>query len=249
MVYPHGDSSINRGNYEELINRHFEAGQISLYDEKGVREFLSLENINKRLRKQDSVEYKYKRRVPDGGMEWCITTFTIAERKDGIPKTATMTIRSIESIMRENENNKRKNMAAMLETMSDGFFIYIAEGDERIVYVNPRVIQLFGCSTFEEFNDLTSNTFQGLVHPDDINRVQWEIHSQVKESDRNMDYIRYRIVRKDGQIRWIDDVGHLENSKYIEASNLFYVFIQDVTDEITEAEKQYLIAESARFNN
>lgn len=248
MVYPNEDNLLNRGNYEEMISRHFNAGQISLYDEKGVRDFLSLENLNKILRKQDSVEYKYKRRVPDGGMEWCITTFTVAERKDGIPRTATMTIRSIESIMREKESNKRKNMAAMLETMSDGFFIYLAEGDEHMVYANPRVVHLFGCETSTEFKELTSNTFPGLVHPDDVNRVQWEIHSQVKESDRNMDYIRYRIIRKDGEIRWIDDVGHLESSEYMDAPSMFYVFIRDVTEEMTEAEKEYLIAESARFN-
>ena len=248
MVFPDEENMLNRGNYEEVINRHFDSGQISLYDEKGVREFLSLDNLNKVLRKKDSVEYKYKRRVPDGGMEWCITTFTVAERKDGIPKTATMTIRSIESIMREKESNKRKNMAAMLETMSDGFFIYMADGDEHLVYANPRVVDLFGCKTSTEFKALTSNTFPGLVHPEDINRVEWEIKSQVKENDRNMDYIRYRIIRKDGEIRWIDDVGHLETSEYIDGPRMFYVFIQDVTDEMTEAEKEYLIAESKRFN-
>lgn len=248
MVYPNEDNLLNRGNYEEMINRHFEAGQISLYDEKAVREFLSLENLNKVLRKQNSVEYKYKRRVPDGGLEWCITTITVAERKDGIPKTATMTIRSIESIMREKENNKRKNMSAMLETMSDGFFIYLADSEERLIYANPRVVHLFGCRTATEFKELTSNTFPGLVHPDDIKRVQWEIHSQVKESDRSMDYIRYRIIRKDGEVRWIDDVGHLETSEYIDGPKMFYVFILDVTDEMTEAEKAYLIAESERFN-
>lgn len=249
MIYPNENDMLNRGNYEEVINRHFEAGKISLYDEKGVREFLSLENLLKVLRKKDSVEYKYKRRVEDGGLEWCITTFSVSERKkDGAPKTAIMTIRSIESIMREKESNKRKNMSAMLETMSDGFFIYMADGDEHLLYANPRVVQLFGCRTATEFKELTSNTFPGLVHPDDLKRVQWEIHSQVKESDRNMDYIRYRIIRKDGEVRWIDDVGHLETSEYIDGPKMFYVFILDVTDELTEAEKLALIEESKRFH-
>ena len=249
MIYPDENSMLNRGNYEEVINRHFDADMISLYDEKGVREFLSLENLNRVLRKRDTVEYKYKRRVEDGGLEWCITTFSVSERMpDGTPKTATMTIRSIESLMREKESNKRKNMSSMLETMSDGFFIYMAEGDERILYANPRVVDLFGCKTATEFKELTSNTFPGLVHPEDVKRVQWEIKSQVKESDRNMDYIRYRIIRKDGKIRWIDDVGHLETSEYIDGPKMFYVFILDVTDEMTEAEKEYLIAESKRFN-
>ena len=223
MVFPNENDLLDRGNYEEMVNRHFETGQISLFDENAVREFLSLENLNKVLRKQDSVEYKYKRRVPDGGMEWCTTTVTVAERKDGIPKTATMTIRSIESLMREKESNKRKNMSAMLETMSDGFFIYKADDDENILYANPKVIQLFGCRTATEFKELTTNSFHGVVHPEDYKRVQWEIHSQVKESDRNMDYIRYRIIRKDGEVRWIDDVGHLETAEYIDGPSMFHL--------------------------
>ena len=249
MIYPDGNNMLNRGNYEEVINRHFDAGLISLYDEEAVREFLSLENLNKVLRKKDSVDYKYKRRVEDGGLEWCITTFSVSERMpDGAPKTATMTIRSIESIIRERESNKRKNMSAMLETLSDGFFIYVADADEHLLYANPRTVHLFGCKTATEFKELTSNTFPGLVHPEDIKRIQWEIQSQVRESDRKMDYIRYRIIRKDGEIRWIDDVGHLETSEYIDGPKIFYVFISDVTDEMTEAEKEHLIAESKRFN-
>ena len=249
MIYPNENDMLNRGNYEEVINRHFDAEMISRYDEHGVREFLSLENLRKVLRKKDSVDYKYKRRVADGGLEWCITTFSVSDRmKDGTPKTATMTIRSIESLMREKESNKRKNMANMLETMSDGFFIYYADEEEKLVYANPRVVHLFGCRTATEFKQLTDNSFPGIVHPEDLKRVQWEIHSQVKESDRNMDYIRYRIIRKDGEVRWIDDVGHLETSAYIDGPKMFYVFILDVTDEMTEAEKEYLIAESKRFN-
>ena len=248
MVYPTEENLLNRGNYEEVISRKFERGEIRPYDEAGVRNFLSLENLKKALRKKDSVEYKYKRSIKPAGEEWCITTITVSERVDGIPKTATMTIRSIESLVRERESNRHQYMARMLETMSDGFFIYLAEGDERLLYANPPVVQLFGCRNSEEFKALTNDTFPGLVHPEDLNRVQAEIHSQVKESDRNMDYIRYRIIRKDGSVRWIDDVGHLETSEYIDGPKMFYVFISDVTDSITEVEKNALINQSKHYN-
>ena len=42
-----------------------------------------------------------------------------------------------------------------------------------------------------------------MVHPDDIKRVESGIDRQIKTSDNNMDYIKYRIIRKDGSIRWI----------------------------------------------
>ncbi len=43
-----------------------------------------------------------------------------------------------------------------------------------------------------------------------------------------MDYVEYRIVRKDGTVRWVDDYGHYtETDAY---GGIFYVFISDITD-------------------
>ena len=139
-------------------------------------------------------------------------------------------------------------MAKMLETMSAGFMIYRPDNKGEILYVNPPVVQLLGCRTLTEFKEQTGYTFNGFVHPEDLKRVEWEINSQIEETDRNMDYIRYRVVQKDGSIRWVDDVGHLETSEYINGPKMFYVFISDITDSITEAEKTMLIAASKRFN-
>ena len=63
------------------------------------------------------------------------------------------------------------------------------------------IINMFGCEKYAEFGKLTG--FKGMVHPDDIKRVESGIDRQIKTSDNNMDYIKYRIIRKDGSIRWI----------------------------------------------
>ena len=81
-----------------------------------------------------------------------------------------------------------------------------------------------------------------------MNRVEWEIAQQQKSSDRNLDFIRYRIKRKDGEIRWVEDVGYLETSNSEEVPEMFYVFVWDITDTITDAQKEKLIRESERFN-
>ena len=80
-----------------------------------------------------------------------------------------------------------------------------------------------------------------MVHPEDLDRVEWEINHQIKRSDENMDYVQYRIIRKDGQIRWIDDCGHLESTEWGEKYRLFYVFIHDITDSITQIQKDKLL--------
>ncbi len=241
MVYPDEDQLLERGNYVELINRHFGMGRIAPYDEENVRKFLSLENLREVLTKQDMTEYKYRRNTEGVGEEWCLNSFQVYERDGAAPKTAIMTIRSIESLMREKEEFKRQSMAQVLANMSDGFFIYNASGDEKILYANPPVLKLFGCDTMDEFRELVHDSFSGMVHPEDLNRVQKEIRQQIKQTDKQLDFIRYRILAKDGKVRWIDDCGHLEDCDSGEDSQLFYVFISDVTETITEEEKERLL--------
>lgn len=249
MIYPDENHLLDRGVYEEVVNRHFQSGKISSYDEENVRKFLSLDNLKKALEKQDSVEFKYKRSIEPAGEEWCMTTVMVSERVDGMPKTATITIRSIEALMRERSSSRSRNMAEMLAHMSEGFFVYRAMDDEKILYANPPILKLFGCDTMDEFRNLVGNSFKGMVHPDDLKRVEWEISQQVNSSERNLDFICYRIITKDGNIRWIDDAGHLEDTDSGEDAKLFYVFVTDITDTIDEARINRILKKNEKFNN
>lgn len=241
MIYPDENHMLERGNYEEVVNRHFGTGKILKYDEENVRKFLALDNLKIKLQNQDTIEYKYRRSAKNVPEEWCLTSITVSERENGVPKTAIMVIRSIDALMRETEDQRKQHMAESLGSMSDGFFIYRAVEGEKILYANPKTLQIYGCDTIEEFRELVHNSFRGMVHPDDLERVECEIQEQIAHSDRNMDYIQYRIIRKDGEIRWIDDCGHLENESIGAGGGLFYVFISDITDTFTEPQKERLI--------
>ena len=112
--------------------------------------------------------------------------------------------------------------------MPGGFFIYRADDATEILYVNDMMLNIFGCETLEEFKALTGNTFKGLVHPDDLDEVQASIARQIAHSDKNVDYVEYRIRRRDGEIRWVDDYGRFVRTK--NDGDVFYVFIRDITD-------------------
>lgn len=243
MIYPDANGLMERGNYAAVVDRHFGTGKILKYDEDNVRKFLSLDNLKTILMTQDSTEYRYRRSAKDCGIEdeWCLTSVTISERERGVPKTAVITIRSIDNIIKDEEEKRHMRMAESLANMSDGFFIYRAMDDERILYANPAIMTIFGCKTMNEFMELVNGSFKGLVHPDDLNRVEWEIQDQIRHSKENMDYVQYRITRKDGQVRWLDDCGHLENSEWGEEHRLFYVFVKDITDQITDIQKEKLL--------
>lgn len=241
MIYPNEALLTERGDMSALLERHFGTGKILKYDEANVRKFLSIEHLEAALQTQNSVSYRYRRCTEDSPDEWCQTTVTINERVDGKPKTAVLTIQSIDHIIREEEERRRQHMAESLAGMADAFFIYEAREGERLLYANPAVVELFGCQNMDELMGLVGGSFRGIVHPEDLNRVEWEIRDQIEHSDGAMDYVKYRIIRRDGAVRWVDDCGHLETSELGGKQQLFYVFIKDITDSITAVQKDKLL--------
>ena len=127
------------------------------------------------------------------------------------------------------------------EGMPGGFFIYHADGDEELIYINGAMLRIFGCDTLEEFKELTGYTFKGIVHPADIDKVEESITTQITHGSDNLDYVEYRIIRKDGTVRWVEDYGHFIHTKAY--GDLFYVFIEDATERI-----QKRMAELERVN-
>lgn len=130
-----------------------------------------------------------------------------------------------------------------MDQMPGGFFIYRADGNEEIIYANEALLRIFMCDTLKEFRQLTGNSFRGLVHPEDLEEVEKSIRKQIAESRFDLDYVEYRIIRKDGAIRWLEDYGHFVKSK---SGDIFYVFVGDSTEkrERLLAERNAIIFES-----
>lgn len=116
--------------------------------------------------------------------------------------------------------------------MPGGFFIYRAGGDEEILYANHATVRMFGCDDIEDFKKLTGNSFKGMLHPDDYRKITDSIDEQIASNDDGMDYVEYRIVRKDGSVRWVDDYGHYTETEAY--GGIYYVFISDITDKVNE---------------
>lgn len=114
-----------------------------------------------------------------------------------------------------------------VEQMPGGFFVYRANGNEEILHVNKALLGIFGCESFEEFARLTGNSFRGMVHADDLDRVEKSIAVQVAENNGKLDYVEYRINHKDGAEHWVVDYGHYVRT---DIGNIFYVFIVDNTE-------------------
>ncbi len=132
-------------------------------------------------------------------------------------------------------------LKAFTDNMPGGFFIYHADGEETILYANTAMLRIFKCDTMQEFRQLTGNSFKGIVHPEDLDAVEKSIQEQIASSQYDLDYVEYRIICKDGQIRWLEDYGHFMHSE--SAGDLFYVFVSDATEKHNR-----LIAEQTAIN-
>lgn len=142
----------------------------------------------------------------------------------------------------DNMDNRKKQMdidideksfpyvEKIADSMPGGFFIYHADNDEELIYFNRSMMRIFGCETREEFLELTHNSFKGIVHPDDLDDVERSIRDQIDKDMHDMDYVEYRIIKKDGTVRWVEDYGHFAHSAMY--GDVFYVFVEDATDRL-----------------
>lgn len=133
-----------------------------------------------------------------------------------------------------------REFAKFMDEMPGGFFIYRAHGAEELLYANAALLRIFNCSSMEQFRKHTGNSFKGIVHPDDLEAVEKSIYEQIQHNQDDLDYVEYRIIRTDGQIRWLEDYGHFVRSETL--GDIFYVFVGDATEK-----RNRLLAERAIF--
>ena len=126
--------------------------------------------------------------------------------------------------------------------MPGGFFIYKAQAPEELVYANKAVFDIYGCADLEDFKAHTGFTFQGMVHPDDYRMISDSIVQQIDTSDEQMDYAEYRIIRKDGAVRWVDDYGHYAETKAY--GGIYVVFISDITEKRERREEDTAVRDA-----
>jgi len=120
--------------------------------------------------------------------------------------------------------------------MPGGFFLYQAEQPGELLYANKACVDLFGCDDLEDFKKFTGYTFQGMVFPEDYRAISESIAKQVDAGEGDLGYVEYRIVRKDGAVRWVEDYGHYTETEAY--GGICYVFISDITEKREAREKE-----------
>lgn len=136
-------------------------------------------------------------------------------------------------VMWKVEELSEKYLKEAFAMMPGGFFVYAADEREEILYANECVLDLFGCTSVEQFQEMTGGSFSGLVYSEDYEEIKESIDRQISTSEaiygKAFDQVQYRIKKADGSIAWIQDYGH----KVYSVNNgwVYFVFIVDITEQ------------------
>ncbi len=96
MIYPDDNHLLERGNYDDTIDKYLTDSKVYSYDEEELREFLEMENVRKLLAEQKLVKYKYHRKVDGVGDEWYSIIMAVCEKYEEEPQTAVVVLKKID---------------------------------------------------------------------------------------------------------------------------------------------------------
>ena len=114
-VYPDREEGTSREDFDDMVAQSFESGIIMQEHVELVRDFLDVANIRRQLSDKDHMELQFLRKKTDeAGYEWCSIAITVAEMEDGELSAITIAIRSIDDMIRR-EEEQRELLAQAVE--------------------------------------------------------------------------------------------------------------------------------------
>lgn len=135
----------------------------------------------------ESYDWKIERiTLPDGQFGVVCYFYDLTERLQ------------FEAKMRESE----QRMRLVLNAAKVGIWIYDLVGET--IYWSPEHYEIFGTKTF----DGTLENFKKFVHPEDVEIILNQFQNSVEKGEPYQP--EFRIVRPDGEIRWVTNLGHVE---------------------------------------
>lgn len=126
-----------------------------------------------------------------------------------------------------------------------GEMVYRADPKTLVItYVNRAVERIYGCTVEEWFRE--PNLWESTLHPADRERVLATFTAAAEKAEDVV--IEYRIIRKDGQVRWVEDRASWERDRHGQVRSLTGI-MYDVTARRQAEEKLRLYATRLERSN
>ncbi len=112
----------------------------------------------------------------------------------------------------------------ILSAMPGGFVICRADwNDDRILYANQEILNIFECENEKEFLELTGGVIKKAVYPDDYQALRVRMKHQIDRYHDASENLHYRIVARSGDIKYIESYGKYYDDP--KEGPLLYIFV------------------------
>ncbi len=108
-----------------------------------------------------------------------------------------------------------------------GYMVYSAGEDRRILYASSTLACLFDCVSMEEFREKSQDSLRNLVDPEEFERFELEMKSQISRSVDNQGQVRLTLQTQDGKTRQLDVMSFYI---YNGGEMAYYSMMADITD-------------------
>lgn len=157
MIYPIREENEPQ-SYEKVMAEHFGEENVVEDSLEEVRSFLDLQNVTRELSDKEHINLKYCQKKADGENEWCQITLVACEMENGKPHAVTMTVRSIDEMIKNEEKQKE-------------LFAIAAERAEAANYAKSDFLSKMSHDIRTPMNAIIGMTAIAGAHIDDQDRV------------------------------------------------------------------------------
>jgi PAS domain S-box-containing protein len=170
---------------------------ISLFDEEYTKEYLS--DLILTVLEYNKISFEWKGKRKDNTIFWIDVSLSKATIEGleciiAVVRNIDERKKLVETIFESEERHR-----LMFETSQEAIVII---QDSRLVYFNPKLIELTGFSVEEAAN----MEFTQFIHPDDREKVKINYQRRITGSSAELRY-QFRVLRKNNAIRWVNISG------------------------------------------
>jgi PAS domain S-box-containing protein len=153
-------------------------------------------------------DFEHRLQLPDGSVKFVrvVAHPSQDDRPGGLQFVGAVTDITAGKLSDEALRESEERFRTMADTLREAIWIR-ALAPEKILYVSPSFERIWGLPLAELYR--IPRIWTGAIHPEDRDRIVCAFTRWISSRDVRYHDVEYRIVRPDGAIRWIHDLGVL----------------------------------------